>query len=149
MRNERRIYMSYVHWHKWIPIQGIPNETMYVDELTDGIGEERLRIKLSNDAESYFIEITFDAPALYMYSDEGKRLRTLTKLEEEYGRDFYTKWTLVQVENSEILSWVYNESCLGEAKDVIVFKHYVIAGMDEFIDVISQYEPEVTMHRKE
>ena len=133
-------------WSRWNPISNIPNEKLYVDELTDGIGEERLKIKLSNEDESFFLEISFWHPTFYMYTDEGKRIRTLVNLREKYGKGFHSSWTLFKVEDSEILSWAYAESGL---KDIIQLQHYVIMAADEFIDIISEYEPEVTMHRKE
>lgn len=129
------------NWIRWFPLDNIP-EKMHIESLVDDVNGTLLLFK--NDDDSIAIRVNFEESILSMRStDEGRRLRTLHYLTENYGTDFYTKWTFFKVKNSDYVRWFNEETYnMYESYDI---EHYVFLSPDDIVEVLSTYEPDVVM----
>ena len=60
----------------------------------------------------------------------------------QYGKDFYAKWTLFEVQDSALIKWVQEESCIGDDLQV---KQITLLTADEVIDIITRYDPDIEL----
>ncbi|WP_137662750.1 hypothetical protein [Enterococcus hulanensis] len=132
-------------WERWTPIE--LDKNMYKASYVQLIDFEGLEIHLVfNDTEN-LLNIKFVHPVLaYQNIDEGRRLKTLEYLSENYDSQFFTDWTLFEVKNSSYLTWFHTES-FGINEDEKVF-HYVILTENDVVDILSLYKPRIEItHR--
>jgi putative uncharacterized protein (fragment) len=128
----------YGKWSQWKPIPNIPNK-MYMEKLIDGYDGLEIILKVRDDRSG--VKITFPYLVLsYQSTDEGTRYKTLIFLDNEYGTDFYAKWTLFEVQDSALIKWVQEESCIG---DDLQAKQFTLLTSDEFIDIITLGDPDI------
>ncbi len=128
----------YGKWSQWKPIPNIPNK-MYMEKLIDGYDGLEIILKARDDRSG--VKITFPYLVLsYQSTDEGTRYKTLIFLDNEYGTDFYAKWTLFEVQDSALIKWVQEESCIG---DDLQAKQFTLLTSDEFIDIITLGDPDI------
>ena len=119
-------------FENWVPTQNVPNR-LYCEGLHDDF--EGLQILLKGEKDpSPILRITFEAPLVYRNTDEGNRLRTLHQSTSASS-------SLLSVRNSSFSDW-FVEECSG-IYDISEITHYVIFTADDFIDVLSNSEPEV------
>jgi len=71
-------------------------------------------------------------------TNETFRISTYGILDDNYGTDFYTKWTFFKITNSSYLKWI-SEKC--GFTDSYPLTHYSFLTLDEILDVISADEP--------
>ena len=109
----------YGKWSQWKPIPDLPGK-MYMESLS-GSWDEGLKIS-------------------YQCTDEGNRYKTLGFLHKKYGKDFYAKWTLFEVQDSALIKWVQEESCIGDDLQV---KQFTLLTADDVIDIITRYDPDI------
>jgi hypothetical protein len=125
-------------WERWEPTTEISNK-YYVDSIIDNI--QGLRIILSDaEIEDSKIEIVFDNSVhAYRSTDESYRQKILNYIDEKYGTEFYSEWSLFKVVNSEYLEWIYNQSFgIAELEELY---HFSIIAVDSIIDILAAYEP--------
>ncbi len=129
-------------WKKWMPMDGIPS-TMYMESLVDD--REGVVLSLKDDrSDKKKLTVNFEGGVLsYKNTDEGSLLGMLHYLDQHYGADFYSNWTLFEVENSEYIDWFLRESSGIYSKEKI--KHYVFLTSDDVIEILSTYPPKVTL----
>ena len=132
----------YGKWSQWKSMMDLPQK-MYMENLT-GSWDEGLEITLKSSDDNRGIKLIFGAASIISYqsTDEGKRLKTIYFLERTYGNDFYTKWTLFEVQDSALIKWVQEESREG---DDLQAKQFTLLTSDEFIDIISYDDPEIQL----
>lgn len=132
-------------WERWTPIE--LDKNMYKACYVQLIDFEGLEIHLVfNDTED-LLNIKFVHPVLaYQNIDEGRRLKTLEYLSENYDSQFYTDWTLFEVKNSSYLTWFHTES-FGINEDENVF-HYLILTENDVVDILSLYKPRLEIIHK-
>lgn len=132
-------------WKKWLPIE--LTRDMYkacYSEVTDIDGIE---IDLVFNDTGDLLKIKFENSVLaYQNVDEGKRIKMLNYLSDNYAKEFYAEWTLFIVENSSYLKWFHDES-MGIYKDENVC-HYVLLTENDVVDILSVFEPCVTIGHK-
>lgn len=129
-------------WTRWEPIEGLALK-YYVEAITDDI-EGGFKIILSNiNNRKNTVHVHFKDSA-YAYSSANERFRrkTINTLSKHYGPDFH-KWTFFKVTNSEYIKYLSEES-YGWS-DVFGFIHFSFIAADSIVDVIDNYEPEVTI----
>jgi hypothetical protein len=69
----------------------------------------------------------------------------LNYIDEKYGTEFYSQWTLFKVTNSEYLEWISNQSFdIAESENLT---HFAIVVVDSIIDIIAAYEPKIENYR--
>lgn len=114
----------------------------YIESVADNI--EGFRIVLSDATdESKKVEILFeDSVHAYRSTDESFRQRTINKLDEHYGTEFYRNSTFFMVTNSEYIQWLSLQS-YGIADSESVY-HFSILAIDSVVDVIAAYEPKIS-----
>ena len=127
-------------WSQWKPLPDLPGK-MYMENLS-GSWDEGLKITLKTSDDSQGIKIILGAGAIISYqcTDEGNRYKTLGFLHKKYGKDFYAKWTLFEVQDSALIKWVQEESCIGDDLQV---KQITLLTADEVIDIITRYDPDI------
>ena len=85
-------------WNRWEPIEGIP-EKMTMESLC--FDKNGTLIVLESEDGDTKVHILFEDSVLSLRNtDEGRRLKTINFLENMYGTDYYTSWTLFKVTNS-------------------------------------------------
>ncbi|MBP6892597.1 hypothetical protein KBB68_03385 [Candidatus Babeliales bacterium] len=62
---------------------------------------------------------------------------------QENNKDCYANWSFFKIVNSEYLAWLSEKSCTWS--DQLKFIHFCIVGGDEVIDIVTNYEPKVTI----
>lgn len=125
-------------WQRWEPTTEL-SKKYYIDSIIDNI--QGLSIILSDaEIEDSKIEIVFDNSVhAYRSTDESYRQKILNYIDEKYGTEFYSEWTLFKVVNSEYFEWIYNQS-FGIA-EIEELNHFSIIAVDSIIDIIAAYEP--------
>lgn len=125
-------------WERWVPTTEI-SKKYYINSIIDDI--QGLKIILSDaEIEDSKIEIVFDNSVhAYRSTDESYRQKMLNYIDEKYGTEFYSEWTLFKVVNSEYLEWICNQSFdIAELEEL---NHFSIIAVDSIIDIIAAYEP--------
>ena len=121
---------------------------MYTEKLIETC--DGLEITLMARDDSRGIKIIFPYSVIsYQSTEEENRCKTLGFLDKEYGTDFYAKWTLFEVQDSVLLKWAREESIYGGCGDAIeMYRHvkqFTLITTDEFIDIITSYDPEIQL----
>jgi len=128
------------NWIKWNPC-GMPEGGYTVTSFVqDNEGTEIILETEENIITVFFNGIT----PIVRTSVEGIRLRTLGEVQEKYNnRFFFTNWFFYVVENSLFTNWAYEESrgCY-ESEEMT---HYSIVTGIDIIDIISTFEPEMSI----
>ena len=98
--------------------------------------------KINLESEKYAIKIVFNFVDSFRATDEGRRIRTYHEIKEiqEYRNEFIG-YPLYVVEDSEYEAWVVLESA-GFSTDST---HYAVMTIDDIVDVVSPFPPEVTV----
>ena len=110
--------------------------------ISDSIDDFSVRLEFPKTKD--ILVVDFGGNVLsYHVTDEGKRLRTYKYLSENYGTDFYAKWSLFEVENSSYKSWFNEES--EEYAEGEIF-HYCFFS-EELLDVLSKSVPKIYIER--
>jgi hypothetical protein len=128
-------------WIKWEPLVGLAPK-YYINSMTNTI-EEGLKVvfyETHNDKNE--IHMLFKK-SMYAYriSNESFRFKMIDKLESLYGAEFFTKWTFFKVDNSEYAQAVKNHNC--KMSNVDHMMHFSILSPEYFVDILSEYEPEI------
>jgi len=130
------------YWKRWNPIK--LNKDMYKACYAQVIDIDGLEINLVFNATEDLLNIKFVNTVLaYQNIDEGRRLKMLEYLSNNYDSQFYAEWTLFEIENSSYLNWFHNES-FGIHKDEGI-SHYMLLTENDVIDILSAYEPDVVI----
>lgn len=131
-------------WTKWEPLKGALGK-MYLEKLVDDKNGTLLFFKRKDDDNT--LEVFFEGSILSLRStDEGRRIKTINFLDEKYGTDFYAKWTFFKVANSSYVEWFNQETYnMYVTYDV---KHYVFLTPDDVIEILSTYEPNMSISVK-
>lgn len=128
-------------WEKWVPISKLADK-YHLKNVESNING--FRIDLSHASNKTILKIVFKKSVWsYRNVDEGFRLILLEDLFEKYGPDFYGNWTLFEVKNSAYLNWLSLQS--HKSSDGYKLKHFCIIATDDILDIISSYEPEVSL----
>jgi hypothetical protein len=128
-------------WERWIPISGLPSK-IYNDTFIDS--KEGVILEFSDETDKKKIVVKFEGGVLsYRNTDEGSLLKKLNYLDQQYGTDFYSEWTLFKAKNSEYISWFLEESSgIYESNQV---EHYVFLTSNDVIEILSTYTPSVVI----
>jgi hypothetical protein len=127
------------HWERWKPLKDLPS-TLYNDALIDN--REGFILEFSNDMNDKKYVVKFeDGVVSYRNSDEGSLLKTLHYLDQQYGTDFYSEWTLFVVRNSAYKQWFLEESSGVFEPDQL--QHYVFFTPHDVIEVLTTYPPSI------
>ena len=130
-------------WSRWEPIEGIP-EKMTMESLC--FDKNGTLIVLESEDGDTKVHILFEDSVLSLRNtDEGRRLKTINFLENMYGTDYYTSWTLFKVTNSTFVEW-FNEETYNIYADYNI-EHYVFLTSDEVVEVLSTYSPSVKVFK--
>ncbi|WP_283610438.1 hypothetical protein [Faecalispora anaeroviscerum] len=128
------------HWEKWESREKINNK-YYVDSICDS--KEGFIITLSDsENESEKVQVVFpESVHAYRSTNESYRQKIITDLDCKYGSEFYSKWTIFKVDQSEYLKWLSDQSY--EISDSESLHHFSIIAVDSVVDIIAAYEPEI------
>ncbi|WP_070121269.1 hypothetical protein [Bacillus marinisedimentorum] len=129
------------HWERWIPIKGLPSR-LYNDTFIDN--KEGIILEFSDENDKKKILVKFDEGVLsYRNTDEGSLLKKLNYLDQQYGTDFYSEWTLFKVKNSEYIKWFLEESSgIYEPNQL---EHYVFLTPNDVIEILTTYTPSIVI----
>ncbi|MCG3089810.1 hypothetical protein [Sporosarcina cyprini] len=129
------------HWERWIPINGVPSK-LYNDTFI--YSKDGILLEFSDEENKRKFVVKFEDGVLsYRNTDEGALLKTLNYLDQQYGTDFYSEWTLFKVTNSEYISWFLHESSgIYEPNQVV---HYVFFTPNDVIEILTTYTPSVVI----
>ena len=137
---ENRAINMQEKWIKWNPANVSEGAFIVTDFIQDCVGT---KVVLNDD--KIVVEIFFDGILpIARSSVEGIRMRTWGEVQKKYSDKFFFKnWFLFKVENSKLSKWAEEESCgFYEAKHLT---HYCIVTSEEIIDILSTFEPTVTV----
>jgi len=130
-------------WTRWEPIPNLaPKYSVYVLNFN----KKGLRIELMDDEhENKIVEISFKRPVVaYTRTDESFILNLLCDLSNAYGDVFYGYWTFFKVTNSRYIQQI-SQNLRHTISDSSSLIHFVIMSGNDMVDIVSDYEPEVTM----
>ncbi|HHY71641.1 MAG TPA: hypothetical protein GX497_00130 [Bacillus bacterium] len=129
------------HWERWIPINGLPSK-LYNDTFIDN--KEGIILEFSDEKDKSKIVVKFEEGVLsYRNTDEGSLLKKLNYLDQQYGTDFYSEWTLFKVKNSEYIKWFLEESSgIYEPNQL---EHYVFLTPNDVIEILTTYTPSIVI----
>ncbi|MHC8514730.1 hypothetical protein [Sporosarcina sp. ITBMC105] len=129
------------HWERWTPINGVPSK-LYNDTFIDS--KEGIILEFSDKKDKNKFVVKFEDGVLsYRNTDEGSLLKKLNYLDQQYGTDFYSEWTLFKVTNSEYINWFLDE-CSGIYEQNQV-EHYVFFTPNDIIEILTTYTPSVVI----
>lgn len=131
-------------WIRYNPLD-IENGDFLVTSVVQDL--DGTKILLKNKENN--VEVFFDGfIPLVRVTDEGLRTRTGGEVQIKYGSDFFMGWFLYKVENSKLTEWAIEESVWGfyKKEDLV---HYCIVTRDDFIDILSSFEPTITVMKCE
>ncbi|HRN77882.1 MAG TPA: hypothetical protein PLU71_01465 [Candidatus Dependentiae bacterium] len=121
-------------WKKWKPeVDIFPNFCIKaIDNTTEGLFIN-LKNEIDNDNIVIMINVIWFSYRVIKIENCSK---TIERLKEIEGPDFFDSWSLFEVEDSNYLKWFEKES-LGIYEGV---KHYVFMGYNLVFEVL-MYEP--------
>src|SRR3989338_6609879 len=128
-------------WLRWEPIANLA-EKYNLMSVVDDINGFRVILADEKCMKSRISIFFKDSVWAYRNVDESFRLKIIGDLLEKDGSAFYGKWTLFKVKNSDYFTWLSEQSY--EIFNTEKFTHFAILACDDILDVISNYEPEVT-----
>lgn len=130
-------------WIRWEPLADL-SPKYNVNEIN--FNKKYLYIVLMEDElDNKIVEISFKKQIIaYTRTDESFILSLLCDLKKVYGGDFYGKWTFFKVTNSQYIKQI-SEAFPSTISDPSSWIHFVVMAGDDVVDVIADYEPEVTM----
>jgi|SRR5579872_6600025 len=129
-------------WTHWKPIDGIA-QIYNLESITDGIPGLFIRLyEEKTKKRGLLISFEYSAEA-YRITDESFRRETLFALGQQYGIPFFSEWALFKVTNSEYVQWLSRES--SGITDSWNFIHFVFLTQDSMLEVVTTYEPKVTL----
>lgn len=130
-------------WIRWEPIPDLAPKY-----ITDSINFNKncLHIVLMDEGQdNKLVEISFKKPIIaYTRTDESFTSELAHDLSVTYGTPFFAEWTLFKITNSkyiERLSKEYNCRKFDYSNSM----HFSLLACDDVVDIISDYEPTVTM----
>jgi hypothetical protein len=117
----------------------------YIEPVTDTV-QEKFKMVLRESILKNKALISFPHGVdAFRSTDESYTLLTQQILGDKYGQDFYTKWTFFKIENSEYLQWISKQTYHIYDNSKFKFIHFCILGEDSMVDIITTYEPTVTL----
>jgi hypothetical protein len=132
-------------WKKWIPSKELSLK-MYIEKVIDD--KKGLQLFCQSKDEKITIKICFENFVLsYRNTDEGRRLKMLKFLTEKYGKEFYAEWSFFKVINSTYIEW-FNQETYNMYSDYNI-EHYVFLTCDDVVEVLSTYEPQISIDMSE
>ena len=128
-------------WTRWEPINGLSGSYYHDSFLWS---EKGFIIELINEGQGKRVQILFDNYVdAFRYTNESFYLKIFDNSSQENDTDFYANWSFFKIANSEYLAWLSEKSCTWS--DRFNFIHFCIVGGDEVIDIVTNYEPKVTI----
>lgn len=130
-------------WTRWEPL---PNLASKYDVNAINFGKKGLKITLAEKEQDHkTVIISFKDPIVsYTRTDESFTSGLAYNLSMMYGDVFYAKWTFFKIINSN-----YTKRSLEKSKKLIYDSshliHFSLLTCDDVIDIIADYEPEVTL----
>lgn len=130
-------------WTRWEPIPNLAPK-YNINEIN--FNKKGLNIILMEDElDNNIVEISFKKPIIaYTRTDESFILSLLCNLAKVYGDDFYGKWTFLKVTDSHYIQRI-SETLRHTISDSSCLMHFVLMAGNDMVDIISDYEPEVSM----
>lgn len=126
-------------WIKWEPAKNLSGKyeiikivhtpNIFYITLFDIDNNKKIKIVFRHSIDTY--RITY----------ETFRCNTISYLHEQYGPDFYSRWTFFKITNSKYLKWLSEESCT--ISDSMPFTHFCILTSETLVDIVTGYEPKV------
>ena len=129
-------------WQRWEPIKNVrPKYT--IESIKDTI-EEGLNIILFIPDKYDKIKLSFnDGVYSHTVADKLSQSSLIGSLHEKYGANFYGNWTLFKIYDSPYLKQLSEQSYgISDTRDLM---HFSILSVDLVVDIISNYDPEVSI----
>lgn len=128
-------------WHRWEPLSGL-HPKYYIDSISDDLaGFEVLLSEAAHPDKK--VRILFkNGVDVYRNTNESFTNELIANLHANYGRSFYVNWTFFKVTDSEYLAWLSRTS--SGISDTRPLQHFVILSVETALEIINDYEPEVT-----
>lgn len=127
-------------WERWEPTTEI-SKKYYVDSIIDNIQGLRIILSDAKNEDSKIVIVFDNSVHAYRSTDESYRQKILNYIDEKYGTEFYSEWTLFKVNKSEYFEWICNQSFgITESEELSQFS---IIAVDSIIDIIASYEPKI------
>ncbi len=131
-------------WVKWKPVNDL-SPKYYIESMADGFDGFIIVLSDASDEKKKVKVIFEDSVHAYRSTDESFRQNTINVLNEIYGLQFYSKWTLFKVVDSEYMQWLSEQSySIVDSQPLI---HFSFLAVDSIVDVIAAYEPKVELLR--
>jgi len=130
------------NWQRWEPIKNL--HAKYIIESTEDTIEDGLSIILFVPRKYDKVKLSFkDGVYSHTVADELLRFNLIDTLSEQYGDEFYGDWTFFKIDNSPYLKNLSEQSYgVSDTRDLM---HFSIIAVDFIMDIISNYEPEVSI----
>lgn len=129
-------------WALWHPVEN-PSKNYFL-EACSTTSDYGFAIIISDDSDKKLVITLPGYICSYRITNESFAIETLNFLENTYGKEFYTQNTFFTIENSEYLEWM-KKQIDPSAFEYYKFKHYCIFTAEEKIDIISNYEPQISL----
>lgn len=130
-------------WTRWEPIQGLSGNYNIISCHDDY--ETGLTIVLRDmDVPKRQLRVVWKkSVTAYKKTEERLTVMVIADLRERYELSFYRNWTFFKITNSK-----YFQELLEESGGLIDYtpacEHFVIFSSEILMDVITNYEPEIT-----
>ena len=121
-------------WKKWIPKENLKRK-YYIDKIYEDL-EGGLIIELSDEDEEKIILNWDGVVESYMCTEESSR-------SEMYKNQDLTEWTFFEIESSEYVQWICEQSLGIQQSDKL--HHFCIIGINAVIDVVASYTPSIAL----
>lgn len=129
-------------WQRWEPIEKLHDK--YIIESSTYIIQGGLNIILFVPHKYDKVKMIFKQGVYsYTIADELLRYTLIDSLTEQYGSAFYGDWTFFKIHDSPYLKRL-SEQSYGRS-DTRELMHFSIIAVDFIMDIISNYEPEVSI----
>lgn len=136
--------MNQEQWIKWEPIKDL-NTVYEIIDVTSNPTKFTILMEDFRD-ETKKINIFFkNSVAAYRYTEESYRLNISSLFIQPSGENLYGLWVFFKVNHSTYLSWLKQHFSIFSHTP---YTHFVFVGANAIIDVVTNYDPKIILHRE-
>ena len=127
-------------WIQWKPLD-ILSQKYSMESMLDNATQLKIILSEEDNKKNKIVILFENLPTSYKYTNKILTHALIHNLKQKHEINFYDKWTLFKIENSNYIKWLSKQS--ATISDSFPFIHFSILGTNCLLDIVASYEPKV------